>query len=292
MDSNEEPTQQQKRLYFRQEGQRFFGELTADVPPFIINSTFCTAQATKDQGFILTKKTSCYMNYVITARGIPKIFGPMGFFKYAKSYYEYHGMEVSHIGEGYPPLPNPDWSKSLVQFSPESRWIDFIHQQDRGLIYYNQGQTDLVALLAQIACVFPKQKMLIVATRIKDVDRIYRELRKYVESLSSATSQIGYDERARVMITTYLWSGATRVQSLARPLVICLNPTELFLKTEWQEYYCGKFFGLIPDTFRPTAMLRGFLLAWFGDSSLQWLQTPAGLSRSDSLSPSVQTTRL
>jgi hypothetical protein len=180
------------------------------------------------------------------------------------------GQRVRTTGTALAKLPEPDLGQFGDPECVDVSTLNFIHQHERGLIRVHRSkQLSLTKLLAQIALAWPKQQIIIVATRVDHAKRLQRQLDKYVKAGLSAGNRSTPRSR-RVIVATPGKLGRGDIGIERRHIYIAMNPDELVATTEGlgvdglKRLWKARLFGIVhvDEQFPPRT--RDLLTAYFG----------------------------
>jgi len=179
------------------------------------------------------------------------------------------GYHVRLTGQRPAALPKPLLPKS-GEPQPDIAVLDFVRNNERGVIRYDPAKVHIERLIAQIAEAFPKQRILIVARRQNDVRRMCTFLRDSGTDAGQFIPNFEHRGHERVTVTTYL---GVSVQSQAqfRDIVFYLNPAE---SMGWLgisglgHLHRARLFGLMPYGLDPPSPVRDFISAVFGQETV------------------------
>ena len=118
------------------------------------------------------------------------------------------------IQQGGQPLstwPEPQLER-LCSFTPaDSQVVEFITQQEYGLIRYRPGAVDPGRFIAQVALCWPSMKIAVVARRQNEVREVAKGLRYYGVNVSAVTGKSKPGKVATVVVTTPVGLGSNAV---------------------------------------------------------------------------------
>lgn len=182
------------------------------------------------------------------------------------------GYEVELTGRRPGKLSEPDWS-ALGGRPGDSRLLRLVQQHERGLIRYREDSVRLSWLIAQIALVWPRERIVVVTTRNHDAEYLARGLRHYIADVSLATTR-RHPGRVRVTVATYCQLRQAGVDARRRTILIAVNPTELLNDTpmlyagEWLPHLSCRLYGLMPDNLTVAPGMEDLLQALYGPRCL------------------------
>ena len=183
------------------------------------------------------------------------------------------GHTIELTGKRPRTLPEPNWS-ALQGRTGDRRLLRLVQHHERGLIRYCPDRVDLGWLIAQLALVWPRERILVVTTRQHDAEYLAKAIRRYVGEVSLVTSKHHPTKAKRIAVVVQSQIRQVGVHAQKRTMLISVNPTELlndtlFLKAkEWLPKLNGRLFGLLPENVAVAPRTRDLMTALFGPQRL------------------------
>ena len=180
------------------------------------------------------------------------------------------GYTVQLVGERPGRLPRPRAPKSGGS-SPDNALLDFVRCQERGLIRYDPAHVHVERLIAEVAEAFPKQRILVVASRQNDVQYVYRQLKE--RGIDVGGAFYGHQSAGihRVAVTTLSCVGMGLADAANRDIVFYVNPAEAF--GSWgvlgfRSMGPARMYGLMPEGLQPPNPVNDLITMVFGEESV------------------------
>ena len=157
-------------------------------------------------------------------------------------------------GDRPKPLPDPTWRNLPGNKTGDRRLLRFVQHHERGLILYRESNVDIAWIIGQIALAYPKEKIVVIATRQADAAILAGRLRKYMSGISLAKPSCHPDTPSRVVIATTSGLQQSVVEVMKRTICICLNLTEVlsdkkvwFSSKDWLPVLKSRIYGLLNE---------------------------------------------
>lgn len=219
------------------------GQLVEIVPPVAklcgqFHTVQHVARATTADGFVLEQKPFPLVWPDTDRFGKPFMQAFAGLETEITSSLEDLGHEVVLTGDRPGRLPEPEWRKLPGNLVGDRRLLRFVQEQERGIIWYRESDVDVAWLIAQIALAYPKEKIVVMATRQMDAEVLAKRLRRHMSGVSLATVHHHPAEAHRVVVVTPSGLGQNGVCARERTICICLNPAEVF--NVRKDSYCNQ----------------------------------------------------
>lgn len=182
-----------------------------------------------------------------------------------------NGYDV-HVA-GSPRKLNAPNQKGLRQFSPrDNAALDFVREHDRGFIRYAPGEVSPAKLIAQVAAAWPRKRILVLATRVRDVRSLEQQLDKMVGGVTAHYGEHMPEKPGRIAVSTYASSSEGAIEREKREILIALDPAELmrsmYGRHSIQDSWRARVYGLLPIGAALAPYDRDRLLSVFGTQQL------------------------
>ena len=170
------------------------------------------------------------------------------------------------------------WDRKPLATLPEPVLADrtdpavlrFLHAHERGLFRYDPG-VRVHDLVEEVAAAWPDRRIVVVATRTADVNRIYRALAEEIPGVGRLTPKSSAPAGKRVIISTPAALGLGPAAIEHRDLCLMLNPDEPFSAGLHQyamnairHLWRARLFGFLPAGKRLPPLIRDHMRALFG----------------------------
>jgi hypothetical protein len=177
------------------------------------------------------------------------------------------GYEMETFGNSRPALPRPEDGR-LLQFAViDHALLACVHQQERGLIRYAADLVDPVHLVAQIALAWPRQRIAVLVTRIKEGRQIRDRLRRYGIDAVAVNSENMPPEVGPVAVCTPAGLSHLPVRVEWLDIVLIMDAREITSRIglecigfAWR----ARLFGLLAREERPAPLERDLMTGLFG----------------------------
>jgi retron-type reverse transcriptase len=178
------------------------------------------------------------------------------------------GLQVELTGSRPKPLRKPRCIDPRPLLSVDFSLIDFVRNNERGLIRYNSEAVQPSWLVAQIAQAWPNRRIVVIGTRDNDVWAMFKYLRRYGVDVSVATTDHHPMRCGQVVVATASGIKQTGIHLKQRSVYIALNPTEVFNKPECLPHIPGRLYGLLIENLAIASRTMDLLKGLFGPSRL------------------------
>jgi retron-type reverse transcriptase len=178
------------------------------------------------------------------------------------------GIQVELTGRRPKPLPKPRCIDPEPQLSVDDGLVEFIQDNERGLIRYNPETVQPSWLIAQIALAWPTRQIVVIVTRERDAELLFKYLKRHDVDASLATTKHHPERCGQVVVVTASGIKQTGVHLEKRSISIALNPTEVLNKPECLPYLRGRLYGLLIENLSMAPRTMDLLRALFGPSRL------------------------
>ena len=163
----------------------------------------------------------------------------------------------------------------------DCQMLDFLRQRDRGMVRYTPGVKPH-KLISQICSAWPRTKIMVWVTRIKDATHIAKQLRRAGLETTVLTGQHAPDAHAepegRIVISTYMALNDGLAGLEHRGIAIVLDPHE-FVRSKWLEQLQimdraqkARLWGFLPADKQLAPYDRDMLTAVFGMQEMRLLR--------------------
>ncbi len=234
-----------------------------------------TGQATMADGFVLKRQPFPLVWPDKDSFGNPYMQTFAGLEAEITNFLQDLGHEVVLKGDRPEHLPEPAWKKLPGNLPGDRRLLRFVQEYERGLIWYRESKVDIAWLIAQIALAYPKEKIVVMATRQSDAEVLAKRLRRYISGVSVATTRHHPAKAGRVVVVTPSGLGQTGVQARERTVCICVNPTEVLNNRkkrldsrDWLPVLKTRLYGLLCEDLLLAPQQLDLVRALFGTQRL------------------------
>ena len=256
------------------------GQYLEIIPPVGgLIERFLTVQhvghATTTQGFVLKRQPFPLIWPQVDQFGQKYFETFAGLESEITKHLEASGYQVVMKGDRPQPLPDPDWKKLPSNRTGDRRLLRFVQQHERGIIWYRESRIDIAWLIAQVALTYPKEKIVVIASRQADAAILTKRLRRYISGVSLATPHHHPAIAGRVVVATPSGLQQTGVRVRERTICFCINPTEVFntmkvwfSSKDWLPVLKSRLYGLLNEDLSLAPQQQDYLRALFGTQRL------------------------
>lgn len=187
---------------------------------------------------------------------------------YLLSWLKKSGIQVKLTGRRPKPLQKPCRIDPEPRLSVDHSLVEFIQDNERGLIRYNPETVQPSWLIAQVALAWPTRQIVVIVTREHDAELLFKYLKRHDVDASLATTEHHPAQCGQVVVVTASGIKQTGIHLEKRSISIALNPTEVLNKPECLPYLRGRFYGLLIENLSMAPRTVDLLKALFGPSRL------------------------
>jgi hypothetical protein len=180
------------------------------------------------------------------------------------------GYAVEMAGDRPPEWVVPDAGRlARVGGTIDHGLLEFVRRHDRGVIRYHPDHVDPDWLVAQIALGWPKERVLVTATRRETAADLHSRLRAYFPgaALFAGTS---HRRAGRVTVATPAYARAGAIGIERRTVYVAADPADLFSATQTagvdslRAAWRARLYGLLPLQTELPPHTRSLMTSLFG----------------------------
>jgi hypothetical protein len=177
------------------------------------------------------------------------------------------GYEIENQGSHFRPLEEGPALENLAKLgSPDLQLLDFVRHHDRGLVVHGPGVSP-ARLVAEVALAWPRARITVAVSRIREAYDLRDYLRKYVPEAQAYHSENRPETGARVAVATFDFLDHSPIELAWRDIVLVFSAREAARERVLRllgPALRARLYGLVPRGERVAPSERDLMAALFG----------------------------